>query len=344
MCLDSQDKYINCISLGWYCGTASSCSRLGLRSFSGPFDWILSDFEYVITMIDKEFDGFLLPENLRIDEDNAKCFYDIKNKFYFPHDISNDLNKDLSSIQLKYKKRISNFIEQSKKPTCYFRIVKNMKEIDYIEQNSQYIDSVIKKYNKKNKIIYNLLDNLEFSNDFKGEYYKLYINDFWKDSICLRATFSKSKELIKFCNNILPSDIRVRNLQWDKVHLSDITKSDEVMIMVDDKSKDLLQWLKNRFKGSFYIWGSGKYGTILLKFLRENGFSIKGIIDNNSNKWNEKIDGIKIIPFNNICENESILIAIADSGAVNEIKNQVLKDNTFDICTLVDIYNGLLLL
>lgn len=49
MCLDSQDKYINCISLGWYCGTASSCSRLGLRSFSGPFDWILSDFEYVIT-------------------------------------------------------------------------------------------------------------------------------------------------------------------------------------------------------------------------------------------------------------------------------------------------------
>lgn len=238
MCLDSQDKYINCISLGWYCGTASSCSRLGLRSFSGPFDWILSDFEYVITMIDKEFDGFLLPENLRIDEDNAKCFYDIKNKFYFPHDISNDLNKDLSSIQLKYKKRISNFIEQSKKPTCYFRIVKNMYEIDYIEQNSQYIDSVIKKYNKKNKIIYNLLDNLEFSNDFKGEYYKLYINDFWKDSICLRATFSKSKELIKFCNNILPSDIRVRNLQWDKVHLSDITKSDEVMIMVDDKSKD----------------------------------------------------------------------------------------------------------
>lgn len=219
-----------------------------------------------------------------------------------------------------------------------------MQEIDYIEQNSQYIDSVIKKYNKKNKIIYNLLDNLEFSNDFKGEYYKLYINDFWKDSICLRATFSKSKELIKFCNNILPSDIRVRNLQWDKVHLSDITKSDEVMIMVDDKSKDLLQWLKNRFKRSFYIWGSGKYGTILLKFLRENGFSIKGIIDNNSNKWNEKIDGIKIIPFNNICENESILIAVADSGAVNEIKNQVLKDNTFDICTLVDIYNGLLLL
>ena len=160
----------------------------------------------------------------------------------------------------------------------------------------------------------------------------------------MRATFSKSKELIKFCNNILPSDIRVRNLQWDKVHLSDITKSDEVMIMVDDKSKDLLQWLKNRFKGSLYIWGSGKYGTILLKFLRENGFSIKGIIDNNSNKWNEKIDGIKIIPFNNICENESILIAVADSGAVNEIKNQVLKDNTFDICTLVDIYNGLLLL
>ena len=39
-----------------------------------------------------------------------------------------------------------------------------------------------------------------------------------------------------------------------------------------------------------------------------------------------------------------ILKISLDSGAVNEIKNQVLKDNTFDICTLVDIYNGLLLL
>lgn len=90
--------------------------------------------------------------------------------------------------------------------------------------------------------------------------------------------------------------------------------------------------------GFWKIWND------IIEILRENGFSIKGIIDNNSNKWNEKIDGIKIIPFNNICENESILIAVADSGAVNEIKNQVLKDNTFDICTLVDIYNGLLLL
>ena len=190
MCLDSQDKYINCISLGWYCDTASSCSRLGLRSFSGPFDWILSDFEYVITMIDKEFDGFLLPENLRIDEDNAKCFYDIKNKFYFPHDISNDLNKDLSSIQLKYKKRISNFIEQSKKPTCYFRIVKNMQEIDYIEQNSQYIDSVIKKYNKKNKIIYNCQSKSSYV-DMNSRFYNS-----WKKIKC----GSNSYEFDEFFN------------------------------------------------------------------------------------------------------------------------------------------------
>lgn len=31
-------QYDNCISLGWFCGTASSLSKLGLRNFSEPFD------------------------------------------------------------------------------------------------------------------------------------------------------------------------------------------------------------------------------------------------------------------------------------------------------------------
>lgn len=33
------NTYENCISLGWFCGTASAMSMFGLRCFSGPFDW-----------------------------------------------------------------------------------------------------------------------------------------------------------------------------------------------------------------------------------------------------------------------------------------------------------------
>ncbi len=30
------------ISLGWYCGTAASMEKHGLRSFAYPFDWVSS--------------------------------------------------------------------------------------------------------------------------------------------------------------------------------------------------------------------------------------------------------------------------------------------------------------
>lgn len=41
----------NCISLGWFCGIASSMSQLGLRSVSGPFDWCYSDYWAVLTQM-----------------------------------------------------------------------------------------------------------------------------------------------------------------------------------------------------------------------------------------------------------------------------------------------------
>ena len=52
------------ISLGWYCGTAAAMSKLGIRSFSGPFDWYQSDFSGVLNCLDNDFDDFLEKKNL----------------------------------------------------------------------------------------------------------------------------------------------------------------------------------------------------------------------------------------------------------------------------------------
>ena len=51
--------YNSFISLGWFCGVASSMSKYGLRSFSSPFDWYFSDFKSVLHFIETDFIDFL---------------------------------------------------------------------------------------------------------------------------------------------------------------------------------------------------------------------------------------------------------------------------------------------
>lgn len=49
------------ISLGYFCSIAMELERLGLRSESSPFDWLISDFEGVIHAIENHFEDFLNP-------------------------------------------------------------------------------------------------------------------------------------------------------------------------------------------------------------------------------------------------------------------------------------------
>lgn len=41
-------NYTNYISLGYFCGVAQDLEKLGLRSYSAPFDWGISSFAGVI--------------------------------------------------------------------------------------------------------------------------------------------------------------------------------------------------------------------------------------------------------------------------------------------------------
>lgn len=70
-----RDKYENCVSLGWYCGCASSLSKLGLRSVSGPFDWYFSSYRSVLELIETEFVEFMNRENLEVDFINTNWKY-----------------------------------------------------------------------------------------------------------------------------------------------------------------------------------------------------------------------------------------------------------------------------
>ena len=72
--------------------------KLGLRGFSGPFDWCYSDFVSVIKQIENRFDDFMLKENLEVLEGNPKIFIDRKYGFYFNHEIKQDFELEYINI------------------------------------------------------------------------------------------------------------------------------------------------------------------------------------------------------------------------------------------------------
>ena len=57
------------VSLGGSCHVAASMAKLGIRNFSGPFDWYISPLRGVLQCLDMDFDGGIwsgLPDWIRI--------------------------------------------------------------------------------------------------------------------------------------------------------------------------------------------------------------------------------------------------------------------------------------
>lgn len=79
--------FSNFVSLGPHCATAASMSKFGLRSWSGPFDWLITDhLKWILYYIENNFQGFFEMENLECYKNNSKRIKDRKSKFIFLHE------------------------------------------------------------------------------------------------------------------------------------------------------------------------------------------------------------------------------------------------------------------
>lgn len=148
----------NFVSLGQACSVASSMSKYGLRSWSGPFDWLVtSNFNWVLHYIENEFEDFLPREYLRRLDDNKsndRQFRDEQSGFIFNHDCEYAFEEQYEELKQKYQRRIDKFLEATTSPTCFLRNIVSQNEIDYISSNQAYINRVIKKGNSQNEIVF----------------------------------------------------------------------------------------------------------------------------------------------------------------------------------------------
>lgn len=151
------------ISLGYFCSVAIELEKLGLRSESSPFDWVISDFEGVIMAIQEHFSNFLDYEYLSQNKDNHAIYKNTKYNIKFFHDFDKylPLLEQLPKVKEKYNRRISRFYKSIAEPTLFIRYISDeiisdgkSEELTWIEKNYDQILALIKSFNKENDILF----------------------------------------------------------------------------------------------------------------------------------------------------------------------------------------------
>lgn len=202
------NKYSNIISLGFFCSVASELERIGLRSASYPFDWLISDFEGVIRAIESHFEDFLNYENMAQHETHLSFYKDIKYDMQFFHDFNDiyPLKKQLPAVREKYERRINRFYASITSPTLFLRYIESEKEVKWIEQNLDSILELLKNYNEKNSIVW--IANTDIRSDF------LHIYNVEKDkNDSVARTFLESN--IELKNYLESLDYKNRSINLD---------------------------------------------------------------------------------------------------------------------------------
>lgn len=324
--MENTRYYEHCISLGWFCGTASSLARLGLRGFSSPFDWMFSDLDQVIDQIEHRFIDFMKKENLEVVADDPKVFIDKKYGFYCNHDIKENFETEYADIYVRYSRRAKRFLESVKEPTCFFRAVRSEEEIRYIREHADHIEHVLKRYNPQNTIVYILLEDMDpLPDDFV--WFRLSLKQYGTGIFEMRTMFDRSKGLSEFCQTLLREEAMEQNRKYD------IKKNGQMEVgsVVDDHvqngfegiDRKIADLLDLRDDEAFYIWGGGNNGTHLYRYLIKRDIHVKAIIDNRPKSGFP--DDLFIISPNEMEDRSKIFIAIGDESACYQIKEQ-MKD------------------
>lgn len=323
-------KKDNCISLGWFCGTASSMGHYGLRNHAGPFDWYFSDLKSVLKTIETKFSDFMKKENLLVDKDDNKVFWDVKYGFCCNHDIDFDFEIEYPSIYQKYMRRANRFLHDVRCPTCFIRAVRSEKEIQFIEENENYIRRIIKEGNSDNEIVFLMLKGMRKpSGKCNFRWFQLDITEYSGQIYEMRTMFESSDSFSKYCReNILSEDIIEYNIKFDREHLH---ISDKFTVFINGLTRGkcniipvLKEYYPNIDRVGVFLWGMGTYGVPMLQYLLKSKIKVNGIIESDSDKIGTFLERIPIIAFSEIVsDNPNIFISIRSKQLIDEIIEQI---------------------
>ena len=328
-----------CMSLGWYCATASSLSKYGLRSFSGVFDWCFAELEGVLKLIQNDFYDFLDKNNIQISGGSNENISIIDKKYglTYNHEIKKNFEEEYDAVIEKYNRRIDKFREIFNNGTiCFVRTVRSNEEIDYIIREKEYIDSVIKKGNKKNEIIFLIPKYMNMPDNFGYKYFVLNINCYQGNyRIALRGLFDTNYDIGEYlvsnydCQKLkdnLIFDLKHELYEMQKYHnvqevekraILDVDRAWSVVHERERINESRVQRLLTLINIDFEkiilplkvdIYGAGDIGKVLYNKIK-NRCKIDCFID--SNPIEEMYDIVPIVRVDDyMAQNDKIIVVI----------------------------------
>ncbi len=324
------------VSLGGSCHVAASMAKLGIRNFSGPFDWYISPLRGVLQCLDMDFDGFLSLENLKV-SDNQRTFIDTKYEFNFPHEIKRSLEADYDEIYEKYQKRISRFRTIIKEPTCFIRSTQEH-EIPYIKENRKWIDSIIKRSNSENEIIY-IVQNVSESHQLSYPFFAAEYQYVWYfNRRSLRTLFDSNAELRNFLVEHYSDEERKKNLFFDLQEqnktLEIVEYRYELMIQIEQISVEKIDIPQN-----VVIYGAGNLGKALCRKL-SSVCRVKCMVDRLPKE--KDYEGIPVVRYDDFIRNKeytNMLVIITPVYSLDEISFDLSKAGVRDFISVEEYFN-----
>lgn len=319
------------ISLGYYCGVAASMSRYGFRSASGPFDWFISDFRGIMHCLDNDFCDFLKKGSLVLEDNDNRIFKDKSKGFWFPHDVKTSLEDEYDEIYSKYMRRVDNFRKEIRNGVCFIRAVKDTAEVKYIVNNKEYINSIIKRANPSNEIIFLISRCVTILPDFDFKYYKLNIY-FYPRYVegALRCLFDTNKDFVSYCIANFDESVRKDNLifdlqtetkrlgqgysriELDRIVMCAIEQAYKQIWINETRCQRLLSIAKTdfdriRLPDRVVIYGAGDIGKLFYDKIKGK-CTVRCFIDANS--LENTYDGVPIVPLKHFSseENETVIV------------------------------------
>lgn len=331
------------ISLGSACPVAASMQKYGLRSFSGPYDWLITpDFKGVLHYLETDFGDFLLQENLeKYRHQNQEGFLDKKTGIKFIHETYN-FEREYNKLKEKYDRRISRFLKASKSKVCYLRSIRNQEDVEYIKNNSDYIRDVIKKNNPDSELV------LLYGNDCvvydKLPFYCYNTPGIWSGAswITLRSYFDHADDFLEFCASNYSSSNLMKNVVYDRMK-SDLAEYRGVVY--ERRYATLTKLLCTDFhnkkfwggESKIVIYGAGVIGCELYRKIRTFAHVVCFL---DRDKAGTEFQGLKIMLPEEIQPNDNVKVIITVTYDFENIKNELLAFfHDENICSLDEILN-----
>jgi len=326
--------YREVISLGWFCGTASSMSRYGYRSSSTPFDWVYSELKGILKLIDEDFEGFMSKDNIKFVDGKPKEFIDTKYGMHFIHEIKNNFENEYEIILNRYKKRIQNFRAISTKGVVYLRAVRNQDELNYLTQHQQYIRQVVTKYNSNNQIIYLLPEYLVLEPNIELNYFNLKSSYDGSSIEALRGMFNKNQEIIEYLDNIINPIARNENLLFDvkKENKRLQTRADKFLLLEKLINADISS---ERLPSRIAIYGLGVIGRYFYHVIKD---LVEVVCFIDSNTETRVYDNIKVCSRNELIDPD-VVIVVTPTQYYNEISSYYLNEMKLEPSNIISIEN-----